>query len=321
MFQTLVLVAVALLGACVGSFLNVVIYRVPARSFLSGGKRSHCPKCGVQIKWIDNIPIVSWLFLRGKGRCCGNPISPRYPFVEALTAGVLLWVFYVTVGHRLPQTLEPGWISPGWEHWGKFVFHAWFLSILIACTFIDFDHRILPDVLTKPTMVVGVVGAVLVPGFVGEGFAKQGVPDAFERAAYSVVGLVCGLALTQGIRVGASKVFRREAMGFGDVKFMGAIGVFVGWDGTLSTFFIGSMLGALYGGLHQLITKEGQIFFGPFLAVGAVITLFFKRDIVTFVTQTWPNWQAANAGSPWVMGGIALVAAALLFFIIRRGRR
>lgn len=318
MFQTLFLVAIALLGACVGSFLNVVIYRVPARTFLSGGKRSHCPKCDVQISWFDNIPVVSWLLLRGKGRCCGNPISPRYPFVEALTAAVLTVLFYVTVGHLLPAVNTPDTVLPGWDAWGKFLFHAWFLAMLIACTFIDIDHRILPDVLTKPTMVVGVVGAVAVPGIV-EGFTKT--PDAFDRAIYSVVGMVCGLALTQGIRLGASRVFRREAMGFGDVKFMGAIGAFVGWDGTVSTFFIGSLLGAFYGGLHQLITKEGQIFFGPFLAVGAAITLFFKSDIVTFVTVTWPTWQAEYAGSPWIMAVVAVVAVALLFIIIRRGRR
>jgi leader peptidase (prepilin peptidase) / N-methyltransferase len=318
MFQTLFLVAVALLGACVGSFLNVVIYRVPERTFFSGGKRSHCPYCGVQIRGFDNIPVVSWLILRGKGRCCGSPISPRYPFVEALTAAILTVLFYVTVGDQLPAVITPGTVLPGWEAWGKFAFHAWFLAILIACTFIDIDHRILPDVLTKPTMVVGVVGGLVVPGIV-TGFTAS--PDAFDRGIYSVVGLVCGLALTQGVRVGATRIFRREAMGFGDVKFMGAIGAFVGWDGTVSTFFIGSLLGALYGGLHQLITKEGQIFFGPFLAVGAAITLFFKPAIITFVTVTWPTWQAEYAGSPWILGIVAVVAAVLLFIIIRRGRR
>ena len=312
MVQVLFLVAAVLLGACVGSFLNVVVYRVPQRSFLSGGKRSHCPKCGAAIAWYDNIPIFSWaVLLRGKGRCCGNPISARYPFVEALTAALIGYLFWIRVGHVLPD-------EPSLHQWGTFLFQTWFLAVLIACTFIDFDHRILPDVLTKPTMVVGLIGAAVVPGLAG---SFQDRPDFFDSLLYSGVGLLAGLMVTAGIRSGASKVFGREAMGFGDVKFMGAIGVFVGWEGTLATFFIGSLLGAVYGGLHQWITKEGQIFFGPFLAAGAAITLFFKSDLVNFVTVVWPRWQAAHSQSPWVIAGVGIVAAGLLLLIIRRGRR
>lgn len=322
MVQNLFLVAVALLGACVGSFLNVVIHRVPLGTFLSGGKRSHCPKCDYQIRWFDNIPVLSWVLLRGACRSCRNPISLRYPLVELVTAALLAYLFWETVGKFLPATL-PAVGSTNWDnHWGRFVFQAWFVSFLIACTFIDIDHRILPDVLTKPTMVVGLIGSVVVGGLV-DGFVDStpSDPDRFGLGAYSLAGIVCGLGLTQLVRVGGTKVFGRPAMGFGDVKFMGAVGAFVGWDGTLTAFFLASMLGAVYGGLHRWITKEGTIFFGPFLAAGALITLFFKADIVEFVTVTWPQWQAETAISPWYTVGVATIAAVCLLFIIRRGRR
>ena len=322
MVQNLFLVAVVLLGACLGSFLNVVIHRVPLGTFLSGGSRSHCPKCNYQIRWFDNIPVLSWMLLRGACRSCRNPISPRYPLVELLTAALLTYLFWEVVGKFLPATI-PATQMPDWDnHWGPFVFRAWFVLMLIACTFIDIDHRILPDVLTKPTMAIGLVGSVVAGGLVS-GFVDPPVepPDRFGQGAYSALGIVCGLALTQTIRVGGSKVFGRQAMGFGDVKFMGAIGAFVGWDGTLTTFFLGSLLGAVYGGVHQWITGEGKIFFGPFLAAGALITLFFKADIVEFVTVTWPQWQATTQISPWYTIGVAVVAAVSLLFIIRRGRR
>lgn len=317
MILTLSLVAAALFGVCVGSFLNVVIYRLPLGTFFSGGKRSHCRTCDYQIQWYDNLPVVSWLALRGKCRSCKARISARYPLVEVLTGVVFAFLLWWDAGAALavepPQTPQIGW-----ETWGPLLFKAYLLSMLIASTFIDIDHRILPDALNFPTMWIGLIGALVAPGLV-DGFAAQ--PDAFDRGAYSVAGMAAGWGLTEGIRVFAGKVFGQDAMGMGDVKFMAAIGSFVGWDGALTTFFLGSLFGAVYGVGHKWITGEGKIFFGPFLALGAAVTLFFKHDIVEFMTVTWPQWQAQQQFHPAVTLSVAAVACILLVLIVRRGRR
>ncbi|MHC5071891.1 MAG: prepilin peptidase [Planctomycetota bacterium] len=310
MMDSILLAAVILLASCVGSFLNVVIYRLPEGTFFSKGSRSRCPHCGVAIRWFDNVPVVSWLLLRGRARCCGNRISLRYPLVEALTAGLMvaLWL----------SVMEQGAAAPTAEQWLRFVLQAWFLAILVACTFIDIDHRILPDVLTKPTMVVGCVGAVLVPGLAGElpGWLPQ--KPAADSLLLALSGLAAGFGLTWAVRAGASKAFGQEAMGFGDVKFMAAIGAFVGWDGVLTTFILGVLLGAVYGVFHKWITGEAEVCFGPFLAAGAAITLFFKKPLLVFLTETLPTWQAQQ--DPLVLLGVTVVCIVFLVVLIRRGR-
>lgn len=302
------LAAVILLGSCVGSFLNVVIYRLPEGTFFSKGSRSRCPRCGAPIRWFDNIPVISWLLLLGRARCCGHRISLRYPLVEALTAGLMLalalWLW-----------------SMGATDWFRFALLAWFLAFLVACTFIDIDHRILPDVLTMPTMVIGCVGSALVPAIHG-GIHGEATWVPQEPAADSLLkalaGLGFGFCLTWAVRAVAGKVFGREAMGFGDVKFMGAIGAFVGWEGALITFFLGTMFGAVYGSFHKWVTGEAEVFFGPFLAVGAGITLFFKQPILVFVTETWPTWQASLP--PWVMLVVTVACVVFILVLIKRGR-
>ena len=207
MVHTLFLVGAVLLGACIGSFLNVVIFRVPAGTFFKGGHRSHCPKCGESIAWFDNIPIVSWLLLlRGKARCCGNPVSARYPLVEALTALLVACLFLST--WRSEEFLGVS----GLGLW--FGFGVWFLAVMIACTFIDIDHRILPDVLTKPTMVVGLLGAAVVP------LHPVTPPDWFDSLLRGLLGLGTGLVLTDTIRRVASHLFRKEAMGWMDPEMV-----------------------------------------------------------------------------------------------------
>ena len=254
------LVACILLGACVGSFLNVVIYRLPRQAFFSMGRRSVCPACSVPIRWYDNIPVISWVVLGGQARCCGAAISVRYLLVELLTAflfGLLystsqyqIVVEAIPVGGRfgpLALDLYPGAVG--------YLFQAAFVALLVACTFIDIDHRILPDALDKPGMVLGIVGSAVVPGLAGT-FHSLELPLWINSTLYSVVGLTCGVALTWGIRIGARAVFRKEAMGFGDVKFMGMIGAFVGWEGAVMTFFLGSMFGAVGGLAHRLVTGD-----------------------------------------------------------------
>jgi leader peptidase (prepilin peptidase)/N-methyltransferase len=275
--------AVAVFGAMVGSFLNVVIYRVPAeKSIVTPG--SHCG-CGRPIAWRDNIPVLSWLLLRGRARCCGRPFSFRYPFVELLTAGLFLacWL-----------TFPPAVAAVGWV----------FVACLVCATFIDLDHMIIPDVFTLGLGVFGVLLSLLVPALHGqqnEFFALA----SLRSATVSLQGLLVGSGLVLWIALLAEFVFKKEAMGFGDVKFVGAIGAFTGWQGAVTSVFGGAVVGTLWF-LIALIwqkvagrspapaalkseTPEGepaalgfgvQVPFGPMLAIAAVLYFLVFRGFV-----------------------------------------
>ena len=273
------------IGACVGSFLNVVIYRVPKEeSIVSPG--SHCG-CGQPIKWYDNIPILSWLFLRGRARCCGRKFSFRYPFVELLTAGLFVacWLKFS------PGTAVCGWV---------------FLSCLVAATFIDLDHFIIPDVFTIGLGVVGVFLSLLVPTLhVAPG--EMMLIDTLRAGTASVLGLLVGSGLVLWIGLIAEAVLKKEAMGFGDVKFVGAIGAFCGWQGAAFSVFGGALVGTVWFGVAWLWQKisgkaspvappsespEGeavplalgaQVPFGPMLAIAAALYfLCFRAGVAAW---------------------------------------
>ena len=279
------------IGACVGSFLNVVIYRLPKEeSIVSPG--SHCG-CGQPIRWHDNIPILSWLVLRGRARCCGRPFSFRYPFVELLTA--LLFV-----GCSLqftPLVAVAGWI---------------FLSALVAATFIDLDHFIIPDVFTLGLGVLGVVLSVFLPALHGQ----QGdffLVDSLRSGAASVQGVLIGSGLVLWIALLAEVVLRKEAMGFGDVKFVGAIGAFCGWQGAVFAVFGGAVVGTLWfasawlwekttgrramaappsetpEGAPTALALGAHVPFGPMLAIaGAVYFLAFRPFVLAWLADISP---------------------------------
>lgn len=275
--------AVAVFGAMVGSFLNVVIYRVPAeKSIVTPG--SHCG-CGQPIAWRDNIPVLSWVLLRGRARCCGRPFSFRYPFVELLTAGLFLacWLTFP------PAVAVVGWI---------------FVGCLVGATFIDLDHMIIPDVFTLGLGGLGVLLSLLVPALHGqqhEFFALA----SLRAATASLQGLLVGSGLVLWIALLAEFVFKKEAMGFGDVKFVGAIGAFLGWQGAVTAVFGGAVVGTLWfmiALVWQKIagrspapaalkaeTPEGepaalgfgvQVPFGPMLAIAAVFYFLVFRNFV-----------------------------------------
>jgi leader peptidase (prepilin peptidase)/N-methyltransferase len=308
----------ALLGACIGSFLNVVIYRLqqedPRRRSLGG--RSHCPHCGAAIAWYHNVPVLGWLALRGKGACCKQPIAARYPLVELLTAGLFAAVVAWTPGVGVVANGEPA-TAAAWVALGALLL---FVSLLIALSFIDLDTQLLPDVLTKPGIALGLAFG-LWPGVAGALGDDSSVSLAVRTLLASVVGMAVGGGVTWGIRAIGTWVFRREAMGFGDVKLMAMIGAFLGWEAALLTMFLGCMLGALIGGVGSLFGGATKIPFGPYLALGAVIALFARGPIVTFLFTTWPEWQRDNTSAPWLLTGFAVVALTLLFVLVRRGRR
>ncbi len=224
-------VAAFLFGLCVGSFLNVVIYRVPKEeSVVLPG--SHCG-CGQPIAWYDNIPVLSWLLLRGHARCCGRAFSFRYPFVELLT-GVLFVACWLTF---------PPWVALcGWI----------FLSALIAATFIDLDHMIIPDIFTIGLGTVGVVLSFAVPALHGQA-GDYFLVDSFRAGLASIQGLLIGSAVVLWVALIAETLLRKEAMGFGDVKFVGAIGAFCGWQGAVFALFGGAVVGTAWFMVAKLL--------------------------------------------------------------------
>ena len=230
-------------GAMLGSFLNVCIWRLPREESIVFPP-SHCPQCQVPIRPWDNVPIVSYLVLRGRCRACGAGISWRYPAVEALTgtmAVLLLWRFGVT---------------PAFAVAGVFV------AAMIVISFIDLDHQIIPDEISLPGIVLGVIVAA-----VGYG------PPLVD----SVIGVLLGGGLLWAVAAGYAALMKRDGMGGGDIKLLAMIGAFLGWRAVLVTVILGSLSGAVIGiawiGLRGA-DRRVPIPFGPFLAAGAVCALF-----------------------------------------------
>lgn len=250
-------------GACLASFLNVVIWRVPrGESIVS--PPSHCPKCNAAIPWYLNIPILSWLALRGKCAACKNPISSRYPLVELL--GALLFV-------------------AAYARFGVVAPFAWvWLSLMLVGSFIDFDHKLLPDFVTVGGMIYGVVlsfGAALSRHF-GYDFplAPFGVSPLL-----SLSGLAFGFGLLWLIRFLGSKAFKREAMGMGDVFLMGAVGALFGPLAVVMVLMLSSILGSLVGvGLilaaKARLGKFVEIPYGPYICLGCLAWMFYGPELV-----------------------------------------
>jgi leader peptidase (prepilin peptidase)/N-methyltransferase len=240
--------AAALFGAVVGSFLNVVIYRLPRGESLSFPP-SHCPNCGRGIRPWDNVPVLSYLLLRGSCRNCSHPISPRYPLVEALMAGLSAGA-WLRFGPTVP-----------------FGVYFVFLAGLVAVTFIDLDHKIIPDSLSLGGTALGLAASF----FTGVGWKA------------SLVGALLGGGLLLAVALGYYALTRREGMGLGDAKLLAAIGAFLGWQAVLFTVFVSSVVGSVVGvavaGL-QRSNLRFEVPYGPFLALGAVLYLFWGPPLV-----------------------------------------
>lgn len=242
-------------GLLFGSFLNVVIYRVPLGITLL--RPSGCPNCSASITWMQNIPVLSWILLRGRCATCGEPIPLRYPLVE-LTAGVLLAACI-------------------WE-WGVSVSAfsvALFCYLMLVLALIDVDHRILPNVITLPGAVVGLGLSFLDP-----------------RVAWidALIGGFLGGGLLYFVAWSYLKLRGREGMGMGDVKMMLLVGSFLGWQGALMTILIGSLLGSVVGVAMIAISRKGWEYalpFGTFLAAAGVIVAFRGPEIFAWYWSTF----------------------------------
>ena len=269
------------------------------------------------IAWHDNVPVFGWLMLRGKARCCGIKISPRYPLVELLTA-LLFYALAVWPPFGSVFTSDGGIVA---ENMAAFVASAVFVSMLVALTFIDFDTQLLPDVLTKPGMVLGVLAGAW-PGVAGS-LVVEAVEAPYLRSLLaSLVGLAVGGGVTWGVRIAGSVIFRKEAMGFGDVKLMAMIGAFVGWQGSLLTLFLGCVFGSVVGVI--LLLRSGhsaRIPFGPYLAMGALVSLFGQQSLLTIIFVDWPEWQRQHPSSMVLVLSVGVGALISLLWLIRRSRR
>lgn len=248
--ESLLLILFGWLGLSVGSFLNVCIYRLPIGKSVMHPPSS-CPRCGYSLRWYDNIPVLSWVFLRARCRGCKAPISVRYPIVELITLGVFLLHYFVF----------------GWSI--LMAVRLAFACALIVLFAIDLEHQILPNVITLPGLVIGLVASVfLPPGFV----------DA-------LLGAVVGGGVLFAIGEGWSRLRGIEAMGFGDVKMLAMVGAFVGLKGVILTFILSSFIGGITGAVLILMRKTtwaGKVPFGTFLALAALVASLWGEQIVNW---------------------------------------
>ncbi len=249
-------------GACIGSFLNVCIYRIPAGvSIIHPG--SSCPRCQTMIPFYDNIPILGYLVLMGKCRSCHAPIAIRYPAVELLT-GLFALACSMVFGPTLQALVT-------------FVF----IATLIVVTFIDLDHRIIPDCISLPGIPIFFLAALTIPSVTWQD---------------SAIGILAGGGALFSVAWGYQLMTGREGMGGGDIKLLAMIGAMVGWQGVLFTLFAASTIGTVIGILAMIRSGKGMrlaIPFGPFLAIGAVIYLFFGHPLIVWyanlLSQTGPT--------------------------------
>ncbi|MBI4335131.1 MAG: prepilin peptidase [Candidatus Omnitrophica bacterium] len=251
-----------IMGAIVGSFLNVCIYRMP-RSESIVSPRSHCVHCGTLIRWHENIPFVSYILLKGKCGKCKRPISPRYFVVELLTA-VLFVLFYMKFGFTL-----------------NLAFFLILLCGLMIATFIDLQYQLIPDSVSLGGLALALITGLAFPGIFG----------AMSRKAallFSLGGAAMGGLSTLAISYAGKILFRQKlrdlkedaAMGFGDVKFLAMIGAFIGWQKVLLVFFLAPFFGAAVGIVLKLRYKLELIPYGPYLSLATVIAILLGEEIL-----------------------------------------
>jgi len=245
-------------GTLIGSFLNVCISRIPEHKSVITPP-SHCPQCSARIRWYQNIPILSYIVLRGKCAGCGLPIPIRYLLVEALT-GVLFALVFSRFGFQYATLLC--WI---------------FTSLLIAITFIDLDHQIVPDCLSLPGIGIGLAGAILLP---------------WIPWLDSLLGILLGGGILYLVALVYELLAKREGMGGGDIKLLAMIGAFLGWQSIFPIVLLSSFIGTLVGVPWVLLKKMDARFvipFGPFLASAALIYLFWGGPIIRWYLAFFQN--------------------------------
>ncbi len=246
-------------GLIWGSFLNVCIYRMPKEESVVF-PRSYCPNCKHPIAFYDNMPILSYILLRGKCRHCSAPISIRYPVIEAISGliwGIAVWRH----GISLPALIE-----------------IVFFSILLLSTAVDFAHRIIPDEASVGGALAGLVLSFLYPQLHGQSSHLWGL-------FWSFVGLLAGGALVYLVAIVGELIFKKEAMGGGDIKFQAMVGAFLGWQCAIAAFFIATFIGAIMGIYILIRYKDNTLPFGPCLALSALICYLWGERLLSLIVD------------------------------------
>ncbi|MEK9772211.1 MAG: prepilin peptidase [Opitutae bacterium] len=272
-----------LIGSCLGSFLNVVAYRVPRElSVIRPG--SSCPHCSTPIPWTWNIPVLGWLVLGGKARCCGKRISPRYFLIELLVGLVFSGIFLA---------------FPSQQDWGMLLASLAFAWLLIGVVVIDFETMLIPDRFSIGGACVGFFLSLSFPSIHGFIYHPMGL-ESLQAGLHSLLGILVGSGCLYWIGALAGRLFGREALGEGDVKLLGCVGAFCGWKGALFAIFGGALTGCIFlipVYLWQKLRSSSQdddhslsfgqeIPFGPYLALAALGYFFWLREWI----DPWFKW-------------------------------
>lgn len=237
---------------CIGSFLNVCIYRLPESKSIADPPRSICPSCKSHIRFYDNIPVLSYIWLKGRCRNCDAPISFRYPLVEMMSGSFAVGLL-LTFGLSLESLVY-------------FVF----ISSLLIITFIDLDHKIIPDIISLPGIPIGLVASFALPTI------------TFKASA---LGLLIGGGSLWFVAWAYNLIAHRDGMGGGDIKLLAMIGTIIGWQGVIFTVFASSVMGSCVGITMMLIKGKNMKFaipFGPFLSIGAIAYVFFGSQFIAW---------------------------------------
>ena len=240
-------------GLTIGSFLNVCIYRIPIKKSIVTPP-SGCPACGNRIKFYDNIPVLSYLILRGRCRHCGAAISMLYPTVELATGliSMALLIRFNLFNHHFPQ----------------YFVYLCFISALVCISFIDLEHQIIPDVISIPGIISGFVISFLLPHITW---------------VDSLAGIIAGGGILYVIALVFEVLMKKEGMGGGDIKLLAMIGAWLGWKAIPFVILASSLTGSIIGGIALLLSRKGlrtKIPFGPFLAFGAILYIFFGKELI-----------------------------------------
>jgi leader peptidase (prepilin peptidase)/N-methyltransferase len=278
-------VAAFVVGACIGSFLNVCVYRIPLnRSVVHPG--SHCSACGAPIAWYNNLPILSWWVLRGRAACCGTKIDARYWIVEAGMA-----LLYLAIWMRYGST----------DIVAAFIY-AIFVSGLAAACLIDLDHYIIPDRFSLGGCVAGFIACTIHPSLMGQTTALHGF-------SWSLASAILGALTLLGVAWLGTLIFRKEAMGMGDVKLLAAMCAFLGSMSITWILPLSSLIGSVLG-IALIFYQRGawgtRIPYGPFLGLAAVLWLFGGSDLtLAYWHHVWGAWSTTNPMVPMVPESMA----------------
>jgi len=259
LFELLIAIVIFALGASVGSFLNVVVYRLPADLSLIYPP-SRCPKCLHRLKAWENVPVLGWLWLKGRCSYCQTAIAPRYPIVEAATGILFLLAFWL--------------FGLSWQTLGYWAFFSW----LLALSLIDLDTMTLPNPLTRSGLLAGLVFQAVL-GWLASG----SLSGAIAQLMQGVIGAVLGLWLLDLIAIAGSIALGQSAMGAGDAKLAALMGAWLGWQSLLLAGFLACAIGAFVGGGAIAIgwlDRRQPMPFGPFLAIGSVVTVLWGEALI-----------------------------------------